>query len=90
MLKEQIWPSFSIFLNKNKNVTKNNAQGELKVEHLNLCTKILPTQHWIPSLIVKVTQGEKGFGTKVLRSGIESKAVSLAIIETAISRPTDL
>ena len=36
---------------------KNNAPGELKVEHLNLCTNAPPTQHWIPSLIVKVIQG---------------------------------
>ena len=69
---------------------KNNAQGELKVEHLNLYTKTLPTQHWIPSLIVKVFQGEKGFGVKIFRAGFESKAVSLTIIETVISRPTDL
>ena len=41
------------------------APGELKVEHLNLHTEILPTQHWIPSLIVKVIQGEKGFGVKI-------------------------
>ena len=36
---------------------KNNAPGELKVEHLNLCTKTILAQYWIPSLIVKVTQG---------------------------------
>ena len=36
---------------------KNNAPGELKVEHLNLRTKTIVAQHWIPSLIVKVIQG---------------------------------
>ena len=69
---------------------QNNAQGELKVEHLNLKVLTLPTQHWIPSLIVKVIQGENGFGVKILMVGFGPKVVSLAIIETAISRPTDL
>ena len=69
---------------------KNNAPGELKVEHLNLCTNAPPTQHWIPSLIVKVIQGGGAIGTKVFMERVGPKVVSLAIIETAISRPTDL
>ena len=36
---------------------KNNAPGELKVEHLDLCTNAPPAQLWILSLIVKVIQG---------------------------------
>ena len=89
-LNEQIWLSSSILLDKIKNDTKNNAPGELKVEHLNLCTKTIPTQHWIPSLIVKVVQGENGFGTTILMAGFGSKVVLLTAIETAISQPTDL
>ena len=75
----------TVFLFKNKNDTKNNAQGELKVEHHNLKVLTLPTQHWIPSLIVDVIQGEKGQNCEVFRAGFEFKAVSLAIIESAIS-----
>ena len=82
--------SCSIFLYKNKNDTKNNAQGELKVERLNLKVLFLVTQHWIPNLIVKVIQGEKGLGVKVFMERAGSKVVSLAITETAISWPTDL
>ena len=82
--------SYSIFLYKNKNDTKNNAQGELKVEHLNLYTMRPPTHHWIPSLIVNVILGGGAIGVKVFMERAGPKVVSLAIIETAISRPTDL
>ena len=49
-----------------------------------------PTQHWIPSLIVNVIQGEGAIGTKILMERAGAEVVSLATIETAISRPTDL
>ena len=88
-LTEKICLPSSILLNKIKNDTKNNAPGELKVEHLNLYTNVSPTQQWIPSLIGNVIQGGGIIGVKVFMERAGPKDVSLAIIESAISQPTD-
>ena len=77
-------------MSKNKYDTKNNAQGELKVERLNLKVLTIVTQHWIPNLIVKVILSDYGQNCQVFMERAGPKVVSLAIIETAISRSTDL